>query len=391
MLRLKETSSLATWSVHNFYLRYIYKGSLFVNKNDDPFLFQQSLMIKVACFFSFLFAWQSIAICQQQLKMVNQGGDASLRGMSIASEQVIWVSGSNGTVGRSTDGGDTWQWMMVPGFEKTDFRDIEAFDSSTAIVMGVANPALIFKTKDGGKTWKKVFERSMDGMFLDAMDFKNNKEGICIGDPLLVGQSGRRFFYIIRTADGGDTWDEIPMYQWPPAQPDEAIFSASGTNISFLDHPDFEYAFITGGKISNIYFMGRSGKSNKMVNIPINQGIASTGAFSMATDKLKKFYCIGGDYKEAFNQYDNLYYTNDVGNKWGSPSVAPPFGYRSCIRIIEGNSMIACGTNGVDLAQNGAKEWKNISKEGFNVCMVSPSKKFVFLAGEKGKVGRLVL
>jgi photosystem II stability/assembly factor-like uncharacterized protein len=348
-------------------------------------------MTRFAILFTAILCSLTSLFAQKQLNLVSTEGKSSLRGMSITSENVIWVSGSNGTVGRSVDGGNTWQWMVVAGFEKSDFRDIEAFDSSTALVMAIGNPALIFKTKDGGKTWKKVFERNMDGMFLDAMDFKNEKEGICIGDPLVIGQAANRFFYIIRTTDGGDNWHEMPMQLWPPAQTDEAIFSASGTNISFVDHPDFEYVFITGGKISNIYFMGREGKPNKMVNIPINQGIASTGAFSFATDKLKKYYCIGGDYKEPHNQYDNMYYSNDAAKKWGSPSVAPPFGYRSCIRIVEGNTMIACGPNGVDLAQNAAKEWKKISNEGFNVCMVSPSKKYVFLAGENGKIGRLEL
>ena len=73
------------------------------------------------------------------------------------------------------------------------------------------------------------------------------KKGICIGDPLAIGQDGRKFFYIIRTYDGGETWKEIPMNLLPPAQNEEAIFSASGTNIYFLNHPDFEYAFVTGG------------------------------------------------------------------------------------------------------------------------------------------------
>jgi hypothetical protein len=325
---------------------------------------------------------------QLAVQVIATGTNTSLRGMSAPTETVIWTSGSNGTVGKSVDGGKTWRWMIVTGFEAKDFRDIEAFDSSTAIVMVVDNPAYILKTKDGGTTWKKVFEKNRPGMFLDAMDFKNEREGICVGDPLLIGERGRRFFYVIKTVDGGDTWTEAAPYELPRAEDGEVIFSASGTNISFLDHPDFEYAFVTGGFSSHLIMMGRTGKPNKSVYLPILQRKESAGAFSMATDKQKRFYVIGGDHKVPRDYFDNFFFSTDAGAKWGSPSVGPPFGYRSCIRIIKDKMMVACGPTGVDFAENAHEEWKKASLESFNVCVVTKAGK-VFLAGEKGKIGRL--
>src|SRR4051812_44304327 len=59
----------------------------------------------------------------------------NLRGLSVVNDNVIWVSGSNGTVGKSTNGGRNWKWYTVRGFEKKDFRDIEAFDAATAVIM----------------------------------------------------------------------------------------------------------------------------------------------------------------------------------------------------------------------------------------------------------------
>ena len=322
------------------------------------------------------------------VQIITAGTNTSIRGMSIPAEKVVWVSGSNGTIGKSTDAGKTWRWIVVPGFEKRDFRDIEAFDSSTAIAMAIDNPAVIIKTSDGGKTWKAVFEKTMEGMFLDAIDFKNNKEGICIGDPLKAGETNPSF-YIIRTFDGGETWKEIPAKQLPPAQPGEAIFSASGTNISFLNNPDFEYAFVTGGLVSNLVMIGRLGKPNTSIRIPIVQGKESAGTFSMATDKQKAFYCIGGDYKLPKDSAENYHYTTNAGARWNTSSTNAPFGYRSCIRMINDKMLVACGTTGVDIALKGHKEWKKASLESFNVCMVSKGKQ-VFLAGEKGKIGKLI-
>src|SRR5438067_13297898 len=74
-----------------------------------------------------------------RVELITSGTNTSLRGMSLPSDSVIWVSGSNGTIGKSVNYGKTWSWMIVPGYEKRDFRDIEAFDSSTAIAMAVDN------------------------------------------------------------------------------------------------------------------------------------------------------------------------------------------------------------------------------------------------------------
>lgn len=344
--------------------------------------------------FTFVLSMISVfSVGQKNLgvQMIASGTNTSLRGMSMPTDNVIWVSGSNGTVGKSVDSGKSFRWIIVKGFEQKDFRDIEAFDSTTALLMVVDNPAYILKTIDGGKTWKTVFEKNKNGMFLDAMDFKNSKEGICIGDPLVIGSSAKRFFYIIRTNDGGDTWTEVPLTQLPPAAAGEAIFSASGSNISFINHPDFEFVFVTGGTTANISFIGKPGGKSKMVNVPAAQGKESTGIFSLATDKQKRFYCIGGDYKGANNASDNFYFSTDLGEKWGTSTVAPPFGYRSCVVIVSGNTLVSCGTNGVDYTTNPKREWKSITREGFNVCKTAPGSKTVFLAGSNGKIGKLIL
>lgn len=325
-----------------------------------------------------------------QLLATNAPANVSFRGMSIPSDDIIWLSGSEGTVGRSTDGGKSWLWIKVKGFEKNDFRDIHAFDSTTAIIMAVGDPAYILKTKDGGITWNTVFTKSLPGIFLDAMDFRNNVEGICIGDPIAIGDGGRKFFYVLRTSNSGDSWEPEPLAKMPPAQQNgEAIFAASGSNILLLNHPEYDYVFATGGTVSNIYFIAKEGKKNKAYPTILTQGSDSKGVFSITTDGKKNIYCIGGDYKIWRSAYDNFTWTKIGSEKWSTPSVAPPFGYRSCIAYIGNDKMVACGSNGVDITKDGGDDWISVTTEGFNVCRVSPTKKLVFLAGEKGKIGML--
>ena len=129
--------------------------------------------------------------------------------------------------------------MKVKGFDSTDFRDIEAFDAATAVIMGISEPAYILKTTDGGDNWKVVYENKSKGMFLDAMEFWNEKAGIVIGDPV----NGK--FFIARSFDGGDSWQDLPFDKRPSADSGEALFAASGTNIRVLDRD--EAVFVTGG------------------------------------------------------------------------------------------------------------------------------------------------
>ena len=106
---------------------------------------KEPVLLLLMCFFC-------ISLSAQELVILAQGTKTSFRGLSIV-KNCIWVSGSGGTAGRSTDAGETWQWFAVSGQEKNEFRDIEALDSNTAIIMGISSPAYIFKTNDGGKTW----------------------------------------------------------------------------------------------------------------------------------------------------------------------------------------------------------------------------------------------
>src|SRR5829696_830825 len=100
----------------------------------------------------------SIAVTAQWIKQ-NVNTTASFRGLSVVSEKVVWASGTGGTVIRTIDDGKTWNVFAVPGAEKLDFRDIEAFDANTAYILSIGNgdASRIYKTTDGGTTWKAQF------------------------------------------------------------------------------------------------------------------------------------------------------------------------------------------------------------------------------------------
>jgi hypothetical protein len=322
----------------------------------------------------FLLLLICVGVQAQQIKILNTGTKTSIRGLSVVDNRIIWVSGSNGMVGKSLDSGNTWKWIQVKDFEKTDFRDIEAFDENIAVIMGVGEPAYILRTIDGGDSWKLVYENKTKGMFLDAMEFWNEQSGIVIGDPI----DGK--FFIARTFNGGDTWQNIPGKNYPAAVSGEACFAASGTNIRKFGND--AACFVTGGLHSRLFI------KDKKIDLPILQGKESTGANSVAIKNKKTFIVVGGDFNTPDSTYKNCVITKDGGDTWIYPSI-PPHGYRSCVEYIAKKQWISCGLNGVDISNDDGYTWKWISKESFNVCRKAKKGKSIFFAGSKGNIGKL--
>lgn len=331
-------------------------------------------------YFIFIFLLVCTATTAQQVELLTEGTKTSIRGLSVVNNNVIWVSGSNGTIGKSIDGGKTWKWTVVKGFEKRDFRDIEAFDAATAIIIAVAEPAHILKTVDGGETWKIVYENKTTGMFLDAMEFWNQQSGIVLGDPI----NGK--FFIVRTFDEGDTWKEVPYENLPRADSGEACFAASGTNIRALDRD--EACFVSGGTRSRLFWKGTP------MELPIIQGKETTGANSVAVRDRKKIkgsnnlVIVGGDFAADTSNIKNCFVTSDGGKTWKSPT-QPPHGYRSCVEYASKKKLVACGTSGVDVSKDGGMNWQLITKTGYHVCRKAKDGNAMFLAGGNGRVAKL--
>ena len=310
----------------------------------------------------------------QHIEILNRQPTISFRGLSVVNDKVVWVSGSNGKIGRSIDGGKSWKWMTVKGFEKTDFRDIEAFSSATAVIMGIAEPAYILRTVDGGDNWTKVYENNTPGIFLDAMEFWNDQSGIAIGDPI-----NKRIF-ITRTFDGGKTWQEIPEKNRPLADSGEACFASSGTNIALLTKD--EAVFISGGLAAHFFIR------NQKIKLPIIHGTSTTGANSIAVKNQKVMVVVGGDFMAKNDTIRNCVITKDGGATWNFPT-NPPSGYRSCVEYLQKKEWITCGLNGVDISDDDGMNWRRISDQSFHVVRKAKKGNSVYFAGNNGVVGRL--
>ncbi len=314
-----------------------------------------------------------LAVRAQQIKIIAQTGNTSFRGLSIKGHS-IWISGSGGTVGRSVDGGNTWQWQTIRGYENTEFRDIEALDEKTAVVMGIASPAYILKTSDGGQSWTEVYENRDTGMFLNAMAFKNKKEGMVIGDPI------NNKIFVAHTKDGGNSWQPNDILKLPEAKPGEVFFAASGSNITWSE---FGYCIVSGGAASRFF------NKHKAIQLPTTQGQQMTGANGIAAQG-KALLVASGDYNDRDKTDSAFVYSRDGGKTWRLPDRMPS-GYRSAVCFTGKNTAITCGITGIDITNDGGRHWTKINGAGFNTCAYDKASKAVYFAGNNGRVGKLQL
>jgi photosystem II stability/assembly factor-like uncharacterized protein len=317
---------------------------------------------------------------QYKLEPMVIGSNTSIRGLSVVDENIIWVSGSKGYIGKSLNGGKTWEWMQPKGYEKLDFRDIQAFDRLKAILVNAGSPAYILSTIDGGKTWRETYKNIDSAIFLDGMDFWDSQQGIVFGDPI------KNKMQLLRTQDGGLSWQNISDRLKQNLAAGEAGFAASGTSIKAL--PDGKVWIATGGTVAKVYFSPNYGNLWKVYDCPIMQGESSTGTFSIDFYNERKGIAVGGNYLKDKDNTNNILITKNGGRTWKKP-VIPVFGFRSGVVYINENLCFATGTSGTDLSVDGGKKWMNISSLGFNVIKSSPNGKLIVLAGGKGQIYRL--
>jgi len=309
------------------------------------------------------------------------GVTARLRGVSAVNEQVAWASGSGSTVLRTVDGGQSWQKLEVTD-ETLDFRDVDAIDAQSAYILSIGNgPASrIYKTTDAGKTWKLQFKNDDEKAFLDAMSFWDANHGIAFGDSI------NKQFYILTTADGGNTWSRVPTENLPPAQENEGAFAASGTNIALSGK---SHAWIGTGAAdkSRVLHTADGGRTWQVADTPLASG-SSSGIFSIAFRDAKHGIVAGGDYRKESEAVNNLAITNDGGVTW--TLVKGLSGFRSVVTYVPGTkTLIAIGPSGGDYSTDDGRTWTTINGPGFDTFSFARGKQVGWGAGAKGTIGKL--
>jgi photosystem II stability/assembly factor-like uncharacterized protein len=275
-------------------------------------------------------------IHQPKLTPQNSNTTQLLISVSPVSDRVVWAAGTHGTYVVTTDGGNTWRAGTVPGAQFLQFRDVQGVSDQIAYLMSIGNGTeafRIYKTEDGGATWKVQFTNKTPNAFYDCFAFWTPDRGITHSDSV------NGVFPDIRTTNG-TTWESISA-NMPPALSGEASFSASGTCIA-TEGTDNAWISTGGSSIARILATTDGGNTWNAYDTPLFSS-PSAGGISVAFIDSLNGVLAGGDLSN--NASAQFASSSDGGQTWTLTPTPPVEGAIFCLALVRGQPH---GKNGYD-------------------------------------------
>jgi hypothetical protein len=347
------------------------------------------------------------ATASAQWQILDSHATADLQGIDAVTNDVAWVSGADGVILRTEDG-RAWRTCAVPpGAANLNFTSIQGFDTKIAVVMSSGKGGLsrIYKTTDGCKTWKKVFENPNGSGAFESLHRATAFEMYLLGDPV----DGKLSMYGSR--DSGGTWSSVnePGLEVPQTVGGIVAGTASITNIDWL------MVFGTAGKDAAVYtftvqcktgpcsftWVGKPtpvGHGSPTAGVASVAGRTYTGAAvpgvtgDVATSLATTLVAVGGDRGNPDANTAVAATSADSGNTWRLAGLQPG-GYRSAVAFDpKRQRFIAVGPNGTDVSSDDGMAWRPL-RPGPHAATDADkhwtSLSLPYVVGSKGRIGVL--
>lgn len=336
-----------------------------------------------------------------QWQIERSGSTASLRGIHAVSANIAWASGTNGTVLRTLDGGQSWQPCGVPaGADKLDFRSVWAWDGDHAMAMssGPGSESRLYSTHDGCRTWSLVFTNPDADGFWDALQFDSTRFGVVLGDPV------HGSFAMFVTYDGGGQWTRQNNPCLRAMEPKQGAFAASNQSLAVVPIQDANSpqrtaanhqiwfgasgGWLYGFELAPLELIaateGNSADNGCTHSQPLPLGAKeSAGIFALAFHDDTYGVAVGGDYAQPQSGTNTAAFTTD-GIHW-HVAHHPPAGYRSTVAWnVTDASWIAAGPNGSDISRDNGNTWQPLDHGNWNAISLP------FAVGPDGRIARLI-
>lgn len=316
----------------------------------------------------------------------SSGTDALLIAMSILDDQTVWMSGTKSTFIRTMDGGETWETFKHPAVDTFQYRDVHAFSNQHIALLSIgegANSQIHLYTENEG--WEVPFIMDHPEGFLNSIDFWDDRVGLAYGDSY----DGRP--YILKTEDGGQSWNRVNPDILPEALEGEGGFASSGSCIA-MEKEGIAWIGTGAGGSARVLKTTDFGQSWASYETPMIKGEAA-GITSIHFRNDNHGLIAGGDLAVTDDYTENIAFSIDGGESWaltGQPKTLGAF-YGSDLISLKGKTIVVvCGPNGADITFDAGLSWNTISTEDLWVADLTKSG-IGWLAGREGGILKLEL
>ena len=295
-----------------------------MNKITHTFL---SLILGITC----LQAQEAIKLTGKQLfgdLEARQIGPALMSGRFIDLEahptnnRILFAGAAGGGVWKTENGGATFQPVFDEHAQSIGAIKIDPTDPDKTVWVGtgeiwtrnsVSMGDGLYKSTDGGNTWKKMGFDNSERISAIAINPKNNQDMYVAVLGALWSDSEDRGIY--KSTDGGATWEKT-LYLDPATGASEVLLDPTNPDVLYASMWKFRrspWGFESGGATSGLYKSTDAGKTWNKIHNGIPSGDLGRIALAIAPSDTSILYAA---VETADQKTNGLYKSTDAGASW---------------------------------------------------------------------------
>jgi len=239
----------------------------------------------------------------------------------VSNPAIIYVGSATGGVWKTTNGGTTWR----PIFDTqpvTDIGSVAVFQASPATVWvgtGEGNPRNsagvgngIYKSMDGGETWSHLGLERTERIHRILLDPSDPNVAYVAAMGQMWGENPDRG--VFKTTDGGKTWKKI-LYVDEKTGCGELVMDPSNPNkliAAMWEYRRWPWFFKSGGPGSGLYITYDGGETWKRIGSEEGLPKGDLGRIGLAISKSNPDVV----YALVEAKHNGLYRSEDGGRSW---------------------------------------------------------------------------
>lgn len=292
--------------------------------------------------------------------------------MHPTNARIMYIGAAGGGVWKTTDGGATFSPIFDKYVQSIGVIAIDPNNPDQNIWVGTGETWTrnsvsigngLFKSNDGGSTWKEVPGFGNSERIASIVFNPNNSDEIYVG---VLGSlwSDNDTKGVYKTTDGGTTWEKI-LYINPTTGAGDVIIDPNNPNVVYASMWEFRrtaWSFNSGGMNSALYKSIDAGKTWNKIHQGFPTGKLGRIAVAMAPSNSNILYAVLETEDKGKN---GLWKSTDAGANWEHLNndfglVVRPF-YFSRITIDPKNPdiVVKAGLNG-SISRDGGKTFKDL-------------------------------